>query len=76
MADTGAVPAMLPWLADDLARVVAVMGDDYWPYGVPANRAPLEAMIRYSVEQGLSPRRIELEELFAPGTLGELAEVI
>ncbi|WP_174291149.1 ABC transporter substrate-binding protein [Sphingomonas bacterium] len=70
MHDVGAVSAMLPWLGDDLARTVAVMGKDYWPYGVPANREALEAMVRYSHEQGLSPRRLALEELFAPGTLG------
>ncbi|WP_174297124.1 ABC transporter substrate-binding protein [Sphingomonas bacterium] len=72
MYDVGAVSAALPWLGDDLARTVAVMGEDYWPYGVPANRTTLETMLRYSFEQGLSPRKLELDELFAPGTLGDL----
>ncbi|WP_174279943.1 ABC transporter substrate-binding protein [Sphingomonas bacterium] len=71
MHDVGALAATLPWLGDDLARTVAVMGEDYWPYGVPANRAALAAMLRYSVEQGLSPRLLDLHELFALGTLGE-----
>jgi 4,5-dihydroxyphthalate decarboxylase len=45
------------------------MGADVWRYGVAENRKELDAMLRYSVEQGLSSRRVELEELFAPGTL-------
>jgi len=44
-------------------------GPDVWSYGVPDNRKELEAMFRYSVEQGLAPRKIELEEFFAPGAL-------
>jgi hypothetical protein len=32
------------------------------------NRKALEAMVRYSFEQGLSPRNIPIEELFAPST--------
>ena len=45
------------------------MGQDFWPYGVEANRKTLEAMTRYSLEQGLAVRRLEVAELFAPGTL-------
>jgi 4,5-dihydroxyphthalate decarboxylase len=45
------------------------MGDDFWPYGVEANRATLEAVTRYSFEQGLTSRRLEIEELFASATL-------
>lgn len=72
MYDVGAPSATLPWLVDDLARTIAVMGRDYWPYGVPANRRALEAMARYSHEQGLSPRKLGLEELFAPGTFDDV----
>jgi 4,5-dihydroxyphthalate decarboxylase len=69
MQDVGVMPTMLPWLADDLRRAQSVMGSDVWPYGVPDNRKAIEAMFRYSVEQGLSQRVITLEEFFAPGTL-------
>ena len=61
--------AMLPWLPDDVARVEAVMGREWWPYGVAANAKELAAMLRWSVEQGLSPREARIDELFAPGTL-------
>jgi 4,5-dihydroxyphthalate decarboxylase len=69
MHEIGVLATMLPWLQDDLKRAQSVMGRDVWPYGVPENRKDLEAMCRYSVEQGLSQRKVELEELFAPGTL-------
>jgi 4,5-dihydroxyphthalate decarboxylase len=45
------------------------MGEDYWPYGFAGNRATLATFLRYHHEQGLSKRRLEPEELFAPETL-------
>jgi 4,5-dihydroxyphthalate decarboxylase len=47
------------------------MGEDFWPYGVEANRKTLEAMTRYSYEQGLAVRRLDVNELFAAGTLAQ-----
>ena len=69
MHEIGVLSTMLPWLQDDLERVQDVMGPDVWPYGVPDSRKEIEAMLRYSVEQGLSRRQVTVEELFAPGTL-------
>lgn len=40
-------------------------------HGVKANRLVLETAAQYSQEQGLTPRRVRLEELFAPSTLDE-----
>jgi 4,5-dihydroxyphthalate decarboxylase len=60
----------LPWLSDDLARVQAVMGEDFWRYGVEENLAELAAMARYAFADGLAPREVTPEELFAPGTIG------
>ena len=65
----GAVKATVPWLAAEVEETVALMGEDYWPYGVEANRASIEAMTRYSHEQGLSRRRLTVEDLFVPETL-------
>ena len=67
--DGGAVKAMVPWLGAELAATRAAMGDDFWPYGLERNRATLEAATRWSFEQHLSPRRLAVEELFAPETL-------
>jgi len=38
-------------------------------YGVKASRAVLETITQYVHEQGLSERRVALEEIFAPSTL-------
>ena len=59
---------MLPWLVSDIARAEDVMGPDFWPYGVKANRKEIDSMLRWSVEQGLSKRPVTVEELFARGT--------
>jgi 4,5-dihydroxyphthalate decarboxylase len=44
------------------------MGPDFWSYGVEANRHVLDTLCRYSHEQGLSMRRLAVEEMFAPST--------
>jgi len=38
-------------------------------HGIRSNRAVLETAARYSVEQGLTPRLLRLEELFAPSAM-------
>lgn len=40
-------------------------------HGVKANRHVLETAAQYSHEQGLTPRRVKLEEIFAPSTLDQ-----
>jgi len=42
---------------------------DPYPYGVQANRTVLETIAEYSHEQGLTPRIVKLEEVFAPSTM-------
>jgi len=52
--------------ADDefFKRVMDVTGDPL-PYGIEANRKMLEAVIQHAVEQGIIPRRVAVEDLFA-----------
>ncbi len=38
--------------------------DEYWAYGVEPNRASIEAMCRFVMEQGLTSRVVNPEELF------------
>jgi 4,5-dihydroxyphthalate decarboxylase len=64
----GAAKATLPWVAAEVEETVALMGKDYWPYGVEPNRAALENMTRYSFEQGLTSRKLSVDELFPPST--------
>jgi len=45
------------------------MGDDFWPYGVETNRQTLEIFLRYADEQGLTERKLNIEELFPRQTL-------
>jgi len=66
---TAALKAMLPWLTKHVEDARALMGDDFWPYGFAPNREALATFLRYHHEQGLSKRRLEPEELFAPETL-------
>jgi len=69
--EIGASSATFPWLTDHAERVKKIMGNDWWPYGVEANRVTLDTFLRYHHEQGLSPRLLNIHELFAPETLDE-----
>ena len=62
-------PQMTPWFAGLRERVKNLMGDDFWPYGVAANRKTLNAMARYSYEQGLAVRLLTVDEMFAESTI-------
>jgi 4,5-dihydroxyphthalate decarboxylase len=66
---TSALTTMLPWQIAQVEDVQREMGKDWWPYGFAANRHVLDTFLRYHHEQGLSGRRLEPEELFAPETL-------
>ena len=67
--ETASLRYMLPWLPDDVASVRAVLGDDYWTYGLDGNEAALAAIARYAFEQGLTPRPYAPRELFVPEVL-------
>lgn len=60
-----------PWLHEHVEQVRTIMGEDFWPYGLRANRTTLETFLRYHHEQGLSARRMSAQELFAPETFDE-----
>jgi 4,5-dihydroxyphthalate decarboxylase len=65
-----AVPqAALPWCEAEALDTIALMGKDYWRYGVAESRRDLEAIARYSFEQGLAVRKLAPEDLFAKSTL-------
>ena len=49
-------------------EVKALMGDDYWRYGVHENAKEIDAMTRYSFAQGLSAYKLTAEDLFAAPT--------
>jgi ABC-type nitrate/sulfonate/bicarbonate transport system substrate-binding protein len=67
--DSSALRFMLPWLTQHLEEAQEVLGDDYWSYGLEANHHVLATFLRYHHQQGLSPRALEPEDLFAPESL-------
>lgn len=74
LLDAGVNFVTLPWVHEEITSAMTLLGEDYWSYGLEANRAALEAMTRYSFTQGLALRHLKAEELFHPSTL-ELAKV-
>jgi 4,5-dihydroxyphthalate decarboxylase len=66
MRYAGSLSAMLPWLIDDVEEIDLVFGGDAFPYGIQANRASLQALVAYMVEQNFIARAIPIEELFVP----------
>jgi len=67
--ETAALKIMLPWLLAHLEETRREMGHDFWPYGLEPNRQGLETFLRYHHEQGLSPRKLGIDALFAPEAL-------
>jgi 4,5-dihydroxyphthalate decarboxylase len=59
----------LPWLNLDFEFARQVMGADIYSYGVTQSLPTLEAATLYSYEQGLTDRKMDVSELFAPETL-------
>ncbi len=70
LANDGLYAIGLPWLRADLEELTRLYGGDWYPYGLEPNRTVLETMARYAAEQGLTPRRLAVDELFAPETRG------
>lgn len=67
---TEQIPAALIFGPEYLAQTRELIGDDPFPFGIKANRAMLDTIIGFSHEQGLTPRKMTIEELFAESTLG------
>ncbi len=63
------IPAALVFSQEFLSMTRDILGDDPFPYGIKANKAMLDTIAGYSHEQGLTPRKMNIEELFAKETL-------
>ncbi len=64
--DTDALHASLPWLIDEIEASRRVFGKDIWNYSIEGSRPTLEALVQYLDEQGLTARKMNVEELFVP----------
>jgi len=49
-------------------RVAQVTGADPMPYGIAPNRAMIDLLVRYAVDQRILARPVTAEEIFAAGT--------
>jgi 4,5-dihydroxyphthalate decarboxylase len=74
LRDLNALMVTLPWLVAETNETAALMGDDFWKYGIAENRREIDALTQYLHEQGLTDRRVKAEELFHPSTF-EIAKV-
>jgi len=63
------IPSALFFGPEYLSMTQKIFGDDPFPYGLKANRPMLELLTDYSYEQGLTPKKMKIEELFAESTL-------
>src|SRR5262245_2746809 len=63
------IPAALIFGEEYFSMTCDRLGDDPFPYGIKANAPLLETITGYSYEQGLTPRKMKVEELFAGDTL-------
>jgi 4,5-dihydroxyphthalate decarboxylase len=59
----------LPWYSQELDETISLMGKNFWPYGIEPNRKSMEALFRYSNEQGLCKRQLEIKDLFYEDSL-------
>ena len=67
--DINALLVTLPWLVAEVEETVALMGEDFWRYGVKENAREIEALTRYAYEQGLVSRKLSIEDLFPPSVI-------
>ena len=69
LTDTSATKVTLPFVEENLRRARQLMGEDFFSYGLDANRHVFDYFLRHHHEQGLSARLLTPEELFHPSTL-------
>ncbi|PYM92473.1 MAG: hypothetical protein DME08_20750 [Candidatus Rokuibacteriota bacterium] len=58
-------PYATPWLEAELEDTVAVMGENFHPYGLGQNRAQIEMFSSEAFRLGLTSRLVTVEECFA-----------
>jgi 4,5-dihydroxyphthalate decarboxylase len=74
LRDVNALMVALPFLEAETRETMAVMGEDFWRYGVHENMPEIAALSGYAFEQGLIERKVEVAELFAPSVF-EISKV-
>ena len=63
----------MAWAANSFDKTnSALFGKDLWPYGLKKNVTTIEKFLKYCYEQGVTCRKVGVEELFAPETQLEI----
>ena len=65
LAATAVLHTSLPWVTEEYEETRQLMGDDYWRYGIEANRKELESVMRYTYEQGLVKEQVNFERFYS-----------
>jgi 4,5-dihydroxyphthalate decarboxylase len=68
LSDTSATKATLPFVEERLKEARDLMGQDFWSYGVEPNRKVLDYFLEQHHREGLSSRRVSVDEMFHPAT--------
>jgi 4,5-dihydroxyphthalate decarboxylase len=74
LTDVNALMVTLPWLIPETEATIALMGKDFWAYGIGENTREITALTQYAYEQGLIDRKVSVEELFHP-SMFEISKV-
>ncbi len=72
ISETGSPKASFAWLQPLIEEEQSIIGKDWYPYGIEQNRPSIDALLQYTYEQGLSDRRLAIDDLFAPSTLRDI----
>ena len=64
----------IPWSHQAYDDAKKIMGNNLWPYGVDANRSTLDPFLDFCFQQGLTERRVRVEDLF-PREVSQLFKV-
>jgi 4,5-dihydroxyphthalate decarboxylase len=59
----------LPMLEAHVDETMALFGEDWWPYGLSANRKTLDAFLSFCFDQGVIDRWVGLDEIICPNLL-------
>jgi 4,5-dihydroxyphthalate decarboxylase len=63
----------MPFVEEQLKAARDTLGPDYWSYGVAGNESAIDTFLRHHHSQGLSSRRLSVEEVFHPSTYESFA---
>ncbi len=74
LLDINALMVTHPWLIAETEETMAIMGKNFWSYGIHENMREITALTQYLHEQGLIERMVAVEELFHP-SMFEISKV-